>query len=236
MIDIIVTCYNSSKFIEEAIKSIYDQNYKDWNLIIIDDFSKDNSIEVIHKVIKKLKIKNVKLIKHDKNFGYGKSLKDGIDNGNSELIAIVDSDDSLNGNDALDLMVRKHIENPNASLIYSKYYECDRNLKPIKLSPSRQLKGNESYINTKIRISHLKVFKRSFYNKTSGVNKNLLKCIDKDLILKLEESSGEFIFINKPLYLYRKHKNNLTHSLDKKICKKMRKMVYTNAKKRRGLK
>lgn len=231
-ISIAMACYNSEKFIKQAIKSIYKQTYKNWELIIVDDFSKDKSYEIAKKISSESN--KIKVFRHDKNYGYGRTLKDAIEYSTGDMIGIIDSDDALAEKNALEIMVNKHLEYPNASLVYSNYTICNDKLVPMKCAPSRQLKDNESYLKTKIRISHMKVFKRSFYNKTEGVDGTLLKGVDKDLVLKLEEV-GKFIYIDKCLYLYRRHKNNLTNSLNKKICADMRKIIYHNAKKRRGL-
>lgn len=234
-VSVVMACYNSAKFLKRAIKSVYKQTYKNWELIIVDDSSKDKSLSIIKSFINKSAYGDkIKVFKHDKNYGYGRTLRDAIEHGNGELIAIVDSDDALGSNDALRVMVSKHTDHPEASLVYSNYLICDSRLVPMKRAPSRQLKDNETYLKTKIRISHLKVFKRSSYDKTEGVDGTLLKAVDKDLVLKLEEV-GKFIYIDRCLYFYRRHKKNLTNSLNKKICLNMRKKIYQNAKKRRGL-
>lgn len=240
-ISVAMACFNSERFISKAIKSIVRQKYKNWEIIICDDASTDKSIKIIQKSISSYNIENkVKILRHDKNYGYGKTLKDAIEGGDGELIAIIDSDDALAVPNAFGVMLKRYIKYPKASLIYSNYYKCGPNLISRRKGPSRQLKNNESYINTKIRISHLKIFKRSAYNKTEGVNPNLRKCVDKDLVLKLEEV-GRLIYVNKELYLYRCHKNNLTKSIHRKpksyriMVTKMRKQIYIDAKKRRGL-
>ena len=97
-----------------------------------------------------------------------------------------------------------------------------------------------TYLGTKIRISHFKVFKRSFYDKTPGVNRNLRQTVDKDLVLKLEEV-GKLIHVDQELYLYRQRRDNLTKSIGKKnkeyrtFVKIMRYKVYNEARTRRGL-
>jgi len=235
-VDIAMACYNSGKFIDTAIKSIIKQTYKNWQLIIVDDCSTDKSYEIVKNFIDNSDCKDkIKIFKHKKNYGYGRTLKDAIANGDGELIAIVDSDDALANKNAFKIMVKKHMEHPEASLVYSNYYRCNSNLIPTKCSCSRQLKEGEFYLYNKIRISHLKVIKRSYYNKTEGVNGKLLKTVDKDLVLKLEEV-GRLIYVDKLLYSYRKHNKSLSLSLNKKICIKMRNLVYKNARKRRGLK
>jgi len=240
-ISIVVACYNSAKFVETAVKSVIKQTYKNWEIIICDDASTDKSYKVIKHFVKNSDYKDrIKILKHGKNHGYGKTLRDVIESGNGELIGILDSDDALASINALKVMIKKHEKHPEASLVYSNYYECDVKLSVLRKGPSRQLKSNESYLNTKIRISHFKVFKRSLYNKTDGVNPNLRKSVDKDLNLKLEEV-GKLIYVNRLLYFYRNHQKNLTNSLRKRsksyrvAVNRMRKQIYVDAKKRRGL-
>ena len=54
LVSIITPSYNSSKFIEECIKSVISQTYKDWEMIIVDDCSTDDSIKVISKYAKRI--------------------------------------------------------------------------------------------------------------------------------------------------------------------------------------
>ena len=63
-----MTCFNASKYIELSIKSIINQKYKNWELIIVDDFSHDNSVEIIKKLIpEKLDFINLKNILDEQN-------------------------------------------------------------------------------------------------------------------------------------------------------------------------
>ena len=56
-VDIIIPTYNSKKFILSTIKSVFDQTYKNWRLIVIDDASTDGTTEVLENLYKKLKKK-----------------------------------------------------------------------------------------------------------------------------------------------------------------------------------
>lgn len=244
-ITIAMTCYKYGKYIKTAIKSIVDQDYKNWELIIVDDCSPDGSVIKIKKYIDIYGISDkTKLITHDKNYGYGRSLYDAIKGGDGELIAIVDADDALAQNDSLRIMVKEHNKYPKASLCYSKYIVCEPNMKVRGVTKKDcRLPPGKTYLDTglKIRISHLKVFKRSLYNKTEGVNSTLLKAVDKDLTLKLEEV-GDLVFIDKALYYYRRHKEGLCKSFKKNSKSYIRKAnaqkfkFLDDAKKRRGIK
>ena len=56
-VDIILPVYNSEKFIHKTLKSVYNQTYNNWKLIIIDDLSIDNSLDILNGLIKKKNIK-----------------------------------------------------------------------------------------------------------------------------------------------------------------------------------
>ena len=244
LISIAMTCYNQGHFIRDAIKSISNQTYKKWELIIINDCSTDNSLEVIKKCCKEFKILDkVTVVNHEQNKGYGYSLGESIKKSNGELVAIIDSDDALANENAFQISVNTHIKNPNVSLTYSNYNECNRNLGKIKTYKTRQLESDESFLEPKkkIRISHLKVIKKKLYDMTEGINPRLKQTVDKDLILKLEEV-GSLLFINEVLFNYRKHNKNLSRSVKRKsreyqkFVTEMRNLIYDEARKRRQLK
>jgi glycosyltransferase involved in cell wall biosynthesis len=215
------------------------QTHTNWELIIVDDFSTDDTVYFIESLIKELKIENVtKLIKNNSNKGYGHSLRKAIEASTGELIAIIDSDDALADINAFKMCADIHKKNPQVALTYSNYWECDPKLNKVKLYETRQIPSTKSYLITRgeIRVSHLKVLKKSFYDKTEGVNKELRKTVDKDLILKLEEV-GTLLHIPKDLYLYRCHSKSITNTFRShtsiRDIKKMREKIFEDAKNRR---
>ena len=89
-IDIIMPNYNKGKFIYKSIKSVLKQSYTNWNLYIIDDNSKDNSIQVIKKFKGKKKIKII-FLKKNKGPSFCRNLV--LKKTKSKYIAFLDSDD-----------------------------------------------------------------------------------------------------------------------------------------------
>lgn len=81
--------YNAEKYLEEAIESILNQTFNNYEFIIINDGSQDSS----EKIIKKFKDSRIKYIKNEKNMGLIYTLNKGIDLCNGEYIARMDSDD-----------------------------------------------------------------------------------------------------------------------------------------------
>lgn len=91
-ISIIMTSYNYASVIGEAIESVINQTYKDWELIIVDDGSTDNSVEVIRKYLNDSRIK---LYVNEKNIGLAKTVQKGIQYSTSDWIAFLESDDKF---------------------------------------------------------------------------------------------------------------------------------------------
>ncbi len=90
-ISVITTLYNYSNYIEDCIKSFFDQDFKDSEMIIIDDASRDNP----YKIIKKYKSSRIKYIKLEKNIGYSYAKNIGIKACDSEILVMLDADDML---------------------------------------------------------------------------------------------------------------------------------------------
>lgn len=74
-ISIVTASYNYENYIKETIKSVLNQTYQDWELIIIDDCSSDNSVNVI----KSFQDDRIKLFVNKQNLGLAKTLKLGIE-------------------------------------------------------------------------------------------------------------------------------------------------------------
>lgn len=225
LVSVSIPAYNCARFIQVCLRSVYIQTYKNYEIVIVDDCSTDSTLDIIHKIISSYRLQDkTKLFSHSVNCGCGRTEKHAIEFGSGELVVILDSDDALASEKALRLLVKAHQDNPDASLVYSDFYNCDERLKPRKLRQCT--KGDDlqsclgefkdgKYIESTSIVSHVKCFKRSFYDKTEGVDPNLLKAVDKDLILKLEEV-GRFVHLPIPLYYHRLHSDSISSSFKRK--------------------
>ena len=90
-ISIIMTSYNYANYIPDAIESIIAQTYTNWELIIVDDASIDNSAELIAHYQEK--DPRIKLIRHNQNLGLAKAIQTGLENAKTEWVAFLESDD-----------------------------------------------------------------------------------------------------------------------------------------------
>jgi len=90
-ISVIMAVYNSEKFLNESINSILNQTFKDFEFIIINDCSTDNSLKIIKEFIKK--DNRIKLINNERNLGAAGTRNEGLKIAKGKYIAILDSDD-----------------------------------------------------------------------------------------------------------------------------------------------
>lgn len=92
LVSVIMPSYNHEKFISEAIESVLNQTFKDFELIVIDDNSTDRSRLIICGLADR--DERIRKIFHQKNLGIAKTANDGIKNSNGKYIALIASDDS----------------------------------------------------------------------------------------------------------------------------------------------
>ncbi len=90
-VSVVTPAYNSERFINQTITSVLNQTYKDWELIVIDDASLDNTIEIVNRFIKKHS--NIRLLQNKTNCGAAISRNRGIREAKGDLIAFLDADD-----------------------------------------------------------------------------------------------------------------------------------------------
>lgn len=90
-VSIITASFNSEKYISKTIESVINQSYKNWELLITDDYSTDHTIEIIESYSKK--DSRIKFFKLTKNSGAAVARNNSINNSKGKYIAFIDSDD-----------------------------------------------------------------------------------------------------------------------------------------------
>lgn len=123
LVSIITPSYNCSQFIEETIESIEAQTYKDWELIITDDCSTDNTCEIIENYASK--DPRIKLIKLGKNSGAGVARNTSIREAKGRYIAFCDSDDRWYP-EKLEKQI-EFMKQKDCALTYTSYDVCNEN-------------------------------------------------------------------------------------------------------------
>lgn len=209
-ISIIIPTYNCP-FIKRSINSVVSQSFKDWELIITDDCSKNN----VKKIVKKFNDKRIRYYRQNFNKIIGKSRNFGIKKSNYPWIAFLDSDDYWKKN-KLTTIVKKikskkkdlyyhqmWLNYPNNQETLKKLY--DGNLKIKKpIFDNLMLKGN--VIPQSSVVVRKKIVVQSGY---LSENKNLKRWEDFDLWLKISKKTNKFYYVAEPLGFYWVNNNSL---------------------------
>ena len=235
LFSILVAHYNNFAFFPDFYRSVLGQTYQNFEIVIVDDCSTDESLG--HIRAHTANDSRVRIFENEKNEGVGFTKKKCVEFANGEICGFIDPDDAVT-KDALQLSVQQYENDMKIVATYSQLMFCDENLKPGKLfTRTRKIKNGEKYFfNINNEVSHFFTFKKEIYGLTSQINEELRYAEDFDLYLKMYEK-GRFKYISKPLYFYRRHDKGLTQDKNKsKTVHEYWNKVLFNTCVRRGIK
>lgn len=207
LFSLLIANYNNGRFFSDCYQSIVAQTYKNWEVVLVDDGSTDDSVAQIKKIIGD--DARFRFFENTENKGCGFTKRRCAELAQGELCAFLDPDDAITP-DALDLMVLEHEKHSEASMIYSQPYFCDENLNIQTEKKSRQVANNDPYFfNFDGSVFAFLSYKKSFYDRTQGINSYLQRAVDCDLEFILYEV-GPCFHVDKTLYKYRIHKGGIS--------------------------
>lgn len=106
LVSIIVPIYKVELYINDCLSSIYSQSYSEIEVVLVDDCSPDNSVEIAQSMMKKMQSKfPCVLVRHEENKGLSAARNTGVRASNGEYLFFLDSDDEI-ASDCIELMVR----------------------------------------------------------------------------------------------------------------------------------
>ncbi len=123
IVSIITATYNSRDYIEATIKSVLNQTYTNWELLIIDDASKDDTVSILNKYASNYS--NIKVFQNQTNQGAAITRNQGIKEASGDFIAFLDSDDVWKP-EKLEKQLKFMLEN-NVNVCFSSYDIMDEN-------------------------------------------------------------------------------------------------------------
>lgn len=207
LFSILIAQYNNGKYFEDCYKSIMAQTYPNWEAIIVDDCSTDDSVEQMRKIVGD--DPRFKIFVNEENKGCGYTKRRCAELANSEICGFVDPDDAISQT-AIEEMIKAHTDSPEVGLVHSNFIYCDENLNPEKVHKQQHVLGSQpDFFNFQGHISHFATFKTSFYKKTEGIDPFLQRAVDQDLYLKMYEV-GETFYIDRDFYHYRIHNGGIS--------------------------
>lgn len=220
LVSVIIPNYNHARFLDERIQSVLNQTYQNFEVIILDDKSTDNSVEVINKYMDNPHVSHI--VVNEVNSGSTfKQWHKGFELAKGELIWVAESDDSCEIS-LLEILVRGYIVN-NAVLAFCRSCRFDingnRSIYPLqmRLPWDVVMEGGKF-------ISEYMIDRNSVANASSAIfNRNIAMSIDKQYMTMRGEGDwlfwielmehGVVFFSTKELNLFRYHVSNTTNTL-----------------------
>ena len=213
---VIICCFNSSEYLNETIESVINQQFKNWELILINDGSTDNTEEIIKFYLKKNnKIKYY----YQKNKGYPNARNKGVELAIGKWISLIDHDDIMMPN-KLEEQYQDIMNNPKHFLFFSNTMHIDSKGKYLNKSCFiyNPLKNDYNLINIGLDLiqngcfigTETAIFKKDIIKKIGGFNERYTFISDYDFFIRVGLTYKIF-FNNKVLSKHRIHDKNMQH-------------------------
>jgi len=205
LVSIILSTYNGEKYIKTQLESVIAQSYKNIEIVIVDDFSIDNTVSIIKKYLSKHP--NINLYEASSNLGYIKNFERGVKLAKGEFISFADQDDYW-----LPLKTEKLMKAiGNSDVVYCDSELVDSNLNSLgkNMSTGHNFISSSNPINFTIKncvSGHAMLFRKSLL----GNKFKFPELIPHDWWISfLATSRNGVCFFNETLVKYRIHENNI---------------------------
>lgn len=200
LVSIIMPNYNGASFLDATIQSVVNQTYENWELIIVDDLSTDDSCQIVENIGDS----RILLYKLKENQGAAVARNTAIKMAKGQFIAFLDNDDLWSA-EKLEKQITFMVQN-NYAFTYTDYFyftETENSLvKCIKKVTYNDLLKN-NYILTSSVIYNAEVLGKIYME-------NIRKRQDWSLFINLIKKSRVAVCLTEPLTFYRKHNNSLS--------------------------
>lgn len=203
-VSVIIPVYNCECYIGQAVESVLNQTYKNYEIFVIDDGSTDNTRQALEPY--NTKIQYV----YQKNQGVAASRNLGINMARGELVAFLDHDD-LFLSDKLAAQVSCFETGEQVGIVHSGWCRIDRsgnrlaNVQPWHKAPNLDLDG---WLRWKPILLGAMMFRRQWLEQVGGLDPQFQQACDLDLILRLTLMGCESIWMHQITLFYREHENN----------------------------
>ncbi len=214
-VSVVIPTYNRPEFLASAIASVLNQTFQDFEIIVVDDASTDETPEVVDS----FKDSKIKYIRHEINKGGSAARNTGIKASSSEYIAFLDDDDEW-----LPEKLKKQVEildncPQKVGGVYTGFLKIDKASEKI-IGQSIPL-GKGSFIDDLIKDNRIgttstHLLRRECFQKVGLFDENLPSSQDFDMWVRLSREF-HFEFIKEPLVKYSFHEKRISTDVEKKI-------------------
>jgi hypothetical protein len=203
LVSVIIPCYNYGHFVADAIGSALSQNYSNVEIVVCDDGSTDNSVEVIKKY------PDVKLIQHSTNLGLPAARNDAIKASTGKYIIPLDADDMLLPTAVESIVDTFHKSDASVGIVRFGLVAIAGNEQKIVLPPGdvtllKELETNHIFVSSS--------FPKQVWEEVGGYSEELRDgWEDWEFWVKILEAGYKVATLDRPLFIYRIHKESKGH-------------------------
>jgi glycosyltransferase involved in cell wall biosynthesis len=215
LVSIVIPTYNHAHMLQRALATVVEQTYQNWNAIVVNNFSTDNTLEVVAA----FNDPRIQCVNFRNNGVIGASRNEGIALATGKYVAFLDSDDTW-----FPTKLEKCVEilESGSDLVCHAEYWIDESGKSrlVAYGPS-QAATHHNLIYKGNRIStSATVVRAALLKEVHGfdVSPELISTEDYDLWIRLAAKSDKFAFISEPLGEYHRHDNNVSANIEKHLA------------------
>lgn len=208
-VSVIIPVYNCELYIDQAIESVLNQTYTDYEIIVINDGSTDNTYQVLQPYMKKIRYFS------QENKGLSATRNQGIKMAKGKLISLLDADD-LFLYYKLQEQVAIFEAEPSIGLVQSGWRvvnekgEKIEDVKPWHKSPELDL---VTWLKWKATNPSGMMFRKEWLERVNGFNEDLRRLEDFDIVIRLALAGCQATWFPKVAVCYRQHRGNMTRNL-----------------------
>lgn len=211
-----VPVYNVASYIERCVRSLYEQTMDDIEIVLVDDCTPDDSIDIAMRVLEEYpqRKNQVKVVRHEKNMDIAQTKKDGILNCTGDFFIVIDSDDYVDVRMA-EKMYNKAIET-SSDLVVCNVCEVigDKYIKHTILKKAPE--GDGENVKSAMLNRHVTPFMQTRLVRRSVITENDIvwpkNSLGEDVVICAMYAlfSHKISYINEPLFYYWRHAESVT--------------------------
>ncbi|MGB3209616.1 MAG: glycosyltransferase [Desulforhopalus sp.] len=215
-VSIVVTCYNYGQFVTECLDSVQNQSFSDFEVLVVDDGSTDNSEEQILPFLKDKRFRYIQ----QKNGGQANAKNRGINESKAELIAFLDADDKW-ALDKLDNQIQL-FSRGEVGCVFSRAVHINTEGVQLPMAPPgrylqpRRGKVTDFFIYDNFIPFSSVIVRKKCFDSFGTFDESLAMGIDWDLWLRFS-TKHQFDYCEEPFLFYRVHSGQMSRNLLERI-------------------
>jgi O-antigen biosynthesis protein len=202
-ISVVVTCYNYGRYLKEAVGSVLTQTFRDFEVVIVDDGSTDNTPDVVREIVAANPQLPIRAIRQSNSGQPAHTRNRGIREARGRYVLCLDADDMI-APAMLERCIGVLESNPGVAIAYTDRLDFDGVNQVVKAAPY-----DAARLPYENHISYCALFRRNVWEDVGGYRSNVRGCEDWDFWVAAAARGHFGFYIPEPLFLYRRHDTGL---------------------------